>query len=400
MAFPEGFLWGTAASSTQTEGAAPASDWRASERAGLVPPSGDGNGFATGFADDLALFAGHGLTHHRLTLEWARLEPEPGRHDTVAVEHYRTVLEAARDAGVSPWACLHHFSSPGWFSVDEHGFPDKRSRTYFWPRHVDFVADTFGDLVAGWVPIAEPGAHARNGWLGGGHPPHVDDRQKFPEALEALHLANFDAARRLRGLGRPVAAVHDLSPLRSADASAEADTWRRMLDDVQLTCWVDALRDGSLTVPGRAAVEQPWFRDAFDLVGISYTHAIGVHGDGSFSPYPADARVGPLGFAPWSDGLAEVLHRVAELLPDQPLLVAAHGVATDDDRWRTDLLRRSMELVGEALDDGIDVRGFFHATGIDAYDWRRGFQAPSGLFDRDRDAKPSAALAAEVARGA
>ena len=201
------------------------------------------------------------------------------------------------------------------------------------------MADTFGDLVAGWVPIAEPGAHARNGWLGGGHPPHVDDRQKFTEALEALHLANFDAARRLRGLGRPVAAVHDLSPLRSADVSAEADTWRRMLDDVQLTCWVDALRDGSLTVPGRAAVEQPWFRDAFDLIGISYTHAIGVHGDGSFSPYPADARVGPLGFAPWSDGLAEVLHRVAELLPDQPLLVAAHGVATDDDRWRTDLLR-------------------------------------------------------------
>ena len=78
MSWPAGFLWGTGASSTQCEGAAPASDWWDWERAGRAPPSGDGNGFASRYAGDFALLAELGLVHHRLSLEWARLEPEPG----------------------------------------------------------------------------------------------------------------------------------------------------------------------------------------------------------------------------------------------------------------------------------------------------------------------------------
>ena len=85
-------------------------------------------------------------------------------------------------------------------------------------------------------------------------------------------------------------------------------------------------------------------------------------------------------------------------MPDHPLIVAEHGVGTDDDAWRCAVLRESIGLVEEALADGIDVRGFFHWTGVDNYEWRSGFDVPFGLFDRDRTAKPSAALAAELAR--
>src|SRR5205085_7412345 len=91
------FWWGTGASSTQAEGAAPASDWYAMERAGRVPPSGDGNGFASRYAEDFALYAQYGLPHHRLSIEWARLEPEEGKRDDAAIEHYVSVLTAARD---------------------------------------------------------------------------------------------------------------------------------------------------------------------------------------------------------------------------------------------------------------------------------------------------------------
>ena len=65
------------------------------------------------------------LTHHRLSIEWARIEPAEGRRDLAAVEHYRAILEAARDAGVSPWVCLHHFTLPGWFTeIGEGAFRD------------------------------------------------------------------------------------------------------------------------------------------------------------------------------------------------------------------------------------------------------------------------------------
>ena len=95
MAFPDAFWWGTGASSTQCEGAAPASDWYREETRGTYPRSGDGNGFATRYPEDFALYAEHGLTHHRLSIEWARIEPEEGHRDAAAIEHYRTVLTAA-----------------------------------------------------------------------------------------------------------------------------------------------------------------------------------------------------------------------------------------------------------------------------------------------------------------
>jgi beta-glucosidase len=171
-------MWGTGASSTQCEGAAPASDWWAWERAGHAPRSLDGNGFATRYAEDFALLAELGLTHHRLSIEWARIEPERGRHDAAAIDHYRTMLGAAREAGIAAWVCLLHFTLPHWFA-DDGGFLIDANRTQVWARHVDFVAETFGDLVAGWQPVNEANY---GGFLADG----------------AIQLANAEAARRLR----------------------------------------------------------------------------------------------------------------------------------------------------------------------------------------------------------
>ncbi|MEY2461662.1 MAG: beta-glucosidase, partial [Acidimicrobiaceae bacterium] len=139
------FWWGTGASSTQCEGAAPASDWARWEKLGRAPESGQGNGFGTRYAEDFALLAEHGLTHHRLSIEWARIEPRQGERDNEAVEHYRRVLEAAHAAGIEPWVCLHHFTLPGWFGDDLGGFLHEKTGRYWWARHVDFIAETFGD---------------------------------------------------------------------------------------------------------------------------------------------------------------------------------------------------------------------------------------------------------------
>jgi beta-glucosidase/6-phospho-beta-glucosidase/beta-galactosidase len=189
--------WGTGAAATQCEGAAPRSDWAGWEVEGLVPPSGDGNGFRTRYADDFALLAEHGITHHRLTVEWARLEPSEGRWDEDEVAHLRRVLESGREAGVAVWACLLHGSAPGWFTDDRQGWLDDKAATLTWPRHVD--------LVAGWVPIHEPGLQARLGYGEGTFPPgrHREDDER--DALAALRAAESEAARLLRGGGQPVA---------------------------------------------------------------------------------------------------------------------------------------------------------------------------------------------------
>lgn len=398
MSFPEDFWWGTGASSTQTEGAAPRSDWARWERLGRAPASGAGNGFTTRYAEDFRLFAEHGLTHHRLSLEWARLEPEPGRHDPAAVEHYREVLRAGREAGLTMWACLHHFSLPGWYADDARGFVGDDGLLR-WARHVDWVGETFGDLVDGWKPINEPVAYAGAGWLLGMHPPGRTDLGQFSEVLEATLLAQHEAWRLLRSGGRPTATIMNLSPLfpgvRSRDPAEReaAAAICEAFDDVYWTSWIRALRDGVLAVPGRPLREIEAMAGSFDFIGFSYYSAQTVFADATTGPYPADARVGPLGYAPWSEGLGLVLRRLAEELPGRPLLICEHGVGTDDDDWRTSVLDESIREVERAIADGVDVRGFFHWTGVDNYEWLHGYDVAFGLFDRDRNAKGSAELA-------
>ncbi len=388
MTFGADFWWGTAASSTQADGAAPASDWFALERAAKMPISGNGNGFAERYADDFALYAQYGLTHHRLSVEWARIEPEEGRRDDAAVEHTLEVLTAARDAGVSPWVCLHHFTLPGWFTEMGGGFVDDRARSYFWARHVAFCAETFGDLVFGWKPVNEPGVYA-------GIYPHG---QKRFDMLGAILLAQRDAWRELRGGGKPVATIHNLSPIFTVADTIPADKMRDRIEAMIWGVWMRADRDGVLELPGRAPREVPDLREACDLVGFSYYSATGIGADGAIVPYPPDARVGPMGDAPWSEGLAIVLHRLHDELPGRPLLICEHGVGTDDDDWRCDVLRESLSLVERAVADGLDVRGFFHWTGVDNYEWNHGFDVHFGCFTRDREPRGSVALLASYAR--
>jgi beta-glucosidase len=197
--------WGTGAAATQCEGAAPRADWAGWEAEGRVPPSSDGNGFPTRHADDLALFAEHGLRRYRLTIEWARLEPSPGRWDATAAEHVARTLRAAREAGVEPWACLLHGSGPGWFTDDQRGWRDGRPAVLTWARHVDRVAEAVGDLVAGWVPIHEPDTLARLGYGEGTFPPGRSDEDDQRDATATLRAAEAEAARLLRSGGRPVA---------------------------------------------------------------------------------------------------------------------------------------------------------------------------------------------------
>lgn len=366
------FYWGSAASSTQCEGAAPASDWARWERIGRAPPSGDGNGFAARYAEDFELLAAYGLTHHRLSIEWARIEPRQGERDRAAIEHYRRVLEAARAAGIAPWVCLHHFTLPGWFGDDLHGFLDDKAAGYWWPRHVDFMAETFGDLVFGWKPINEPVAYAVGGFLTGEIPPGRADGRDFRNGLRNLHAANAHAARLLRGGGAPVATIHNLSPVYAADSSPEARDRAARVDDVIWKSWAAP----DLVAP-------------FDLVGFSYYNAFAVGADGSFGIHPAGAKVGPMGYAPWSPGLGEVLHRLAEEHPGKPILIDECGIGTPDDDWRAAYLRECLEQIDQALADGIDLRGFFHWTAVDNYEWLHGYTVPFGLFDRDRNPRGS-----------
>src|SRR5688572_4948214 len=363
--FPPTFRWGTTSSSTGCEGAAPRADWSAWENEGHAPRSSDGNGWATNFEDDIALLATLGTNSIRITVEWARVEPAAGSIDGEAVDRYRRMLEAARGAGLAPWITLHHGSLPGWFSDDAHGFRDERASGYFWPRHVDRCAEWFEDVVAGWVGIDDPTGWALRGHLWGTRPPGRRDHLDARDALIGAIDANHAAWKLLRGGRAPtmcVIAVHQPHVERSSDESTHPD--------VAAWAYLGALQHGLLVLPAIGSIEMPHLVESYDYMGIAH-----VADDATRRAEPAR--------------LTECVYRVAEARDPRPIIIAANGVATDDEDARDEYVRGVADQLRVLRDDRVDVVGYSHHSGIDGYEWHDGFARPRGLIDRTRVVKPA-----------
>lgn len=176
---------------SELDGVSVAADWHQWIGAGRAPqfegPRGDW--LDGGWVEDLQLLHQLGFDHLGLTIEWAVLEPNQGSHDQKAIERFRSLLDGAAELGLDVTAYLVDGSLPGWFAVDERGFSDDRSRTLLWPRHIEWVGETFGDQVSSWVPIREPVHHAVRANLLAMAPPGRADAEDTGKAVKAMLLA-------------------------------------------------------------------------------------------------------------------------------------------------------------------------------------------------------------------
>ena len=215
-------------------------------------------------------------------------------------------------------------------------------------------------------------------------------------------LALHEACRLLESGPQPVMAVFGAptvqpSPVGREYADAAVIETRRW-DELLWGTWTRALREGAVEVPGRAPVAAPFFEKGPELVGLSHDHPVGVTEAGRLVSWPSSARRSAAGFAPEPAELGEAVYRAIDALPGRGVAVAAHGVPTDDDDWRDTLLEASMPVVASAQAAGL--RGYFHDSAVDGYEWALGFGAPRGLIGRDRAVKPSAQrLAAAISGG-
>ncbi len=374
MTQPESLTWGASFGALQSEGAALTSDWFDWERRGEVPPSFDGNGFAVDYADDFRLLRELGADGVRLTLDWSRLEPAAGQPDRAVFDRYREVLSAAAAAGLQRWVVLAEGPLPGWFSIDEGGWRQRSARSYLWPRHVERVADTLGDLVDAWIPILRPVSFARGAFITAAAPPGTRNIGKFVETVEGAYLASFDAWRVLRG-DRPVALGVEAAMARVGEYGAE--TPARLYDSVQWA-WVEAIRDGVLQLPRMTQHRVDEMRDGFDAIAVSFEGTYVVGADGRVA---RDRQY---------EELQALLHRLAEKCPDRPLWVAGHSVSTGDPKADAEAAEQACSDVDAVRRDGIALDRWIWEPAVDGYEGATGFAVPLGLFDRDRHRKAAA----------
>ncbi len=405
MTDEERIRWGAATTSSGSLGVAPRSDWGGWQAEGRLPASEVGSGAADDVGADLALMVELGLGAVRWTIDWARLEPRSGHWDDGFASWVTEVLRAARAAGLDVWAVLHDGPLPGWFADDERGFRDRTGLGRTWPRHVDRVAEAFGDQVSVWVPVLDPFAIATDGAHDGRRPPGTTVEDGLLDGFRELHLVSYGALRLLRSGDPAVACCIDTVPAhpgvhtREPDERDAARSRAATAERLRFGTWVRALNDGVLSVPGRGEVELEGLAGGYDIVGFTHRGDQTLYADGTTGPYPADAPVAADGRAPWAEGLGVTTRRLAEEIPNRRLAVLGTGLTDPADAWRAELIQGVDAQLTAAVADGVPLTDAFWETAVDGWTPECGTAVPTGVADRSRDPRPSAAVLQAAATG-
>ena len=380
--FPAGFLWGTASAAHQVEGDNANCDWWEFEQRPGAIAGGDTSAVACDhyhrYREDFKLLRELNQNAHRLSVEWSRIEPAEGEFDSRQLRHYRDVLGELREQGIQPMVTLHHFTSPLWFTR-KGGWTDRDAARAFLP-YVSRVADELGDLVSFWCTINEPNIYAANGWITGEFPPsRHGDLAAYYRALANMRRAHelAYAALKRRTPDTPVGLSHHKFLFIPA-SSKRRDRWAAATAQTAVDRWPVA--------PGQM---RRVYEATSDFIGIAHYWGQAC----AFDPRHAREQfirrmnvpgvpVTDMGWSADPTWMRQVLGELKQF--GKPVYVTENGLASNDDEWRQRYLREILENVRLAIGDGVDVRGYFHWTNMDNFEWARGYTARFGLIAVDR----------------
>ena len=392
--FPEGFLFGSSTAAHQVEGGNHNNDWWVWEHRPDTPAkesSGDAIDHYHRYSEDFALLASLGHNAHRFSLEWSRIEPEPGEWSMAALDHYKRVLTSLADHELTGFATLMHFTLPRWFA-ERGGWlaPDVVDR---FAAYAETVAKHLGDLMPYACTINEPQIVAAMGYLTGYFPPGHADLEEWQQVTQAQIEAHRAAVQALRGgQGRPKSGIclqlPALRPARPDDADCVAayEFAREWMQERYVT----ALREEPAT--------------AGDFVGVQYYSRELIDPEAQAGTVAATdgKRLTQMGWVWYPEGFTEALHTAART--GLPLIVTENGIATSDDRERVEFVEQHLRAARQAMDEGCDVRGYMYWSSFDNFEWNEGYAPTFGLVGIDYDeglqriVRPSAVAYGNVAR--
>ncbi len=425
MPFPEDFTWGVSAASYQIEGAAcedgkGLSVWDVfSHRPGAVWSGHTGDVACDHYhrwREDVALMRRLGFGAYRFSISWPRVLPEgTGRVNEKGIGFYDRLVDELLDAGIQPWIVLFHWDYPyelfkrgGWLNPDSPGWFAEYARV---------VVERLSDRVAHWFTILEPACFIGLGHHTGEHAPGL--RLGFGQVLEAGHntlLAHGKAVRVLRECAtqdvsvglvpagsrycpvtdeeQDVEAARELT-FRAAEGSVFSYTW--WLDPVFFGRYpADGLEIYGEDVPDVAEGDMELISEPIDVCALNcYTSRLArADADGRPEVVPH-----PPGYPMTSQGDWAIVPRgiyyASRFLYERyghPIVVTENGHQNNDfimsdgrvhDPQRVDYIRGHLLQLERAIDDGVPVRGYFHWTIMDNFEWAFGYKVRVGLVYTD-----------------
>lgn len=456
--FPEGFLFGSATAGFQVEMGCPtlppeqcedrSSDWYefitspvtlGSEQTYLTgdPPTA-GPGHWELYETDIDLAASELQNNAiRISIEWSRIFPEPTDEaetaeevaalaDTDAVAHYHDVLGAMREAGLTPLVTLNHYSLPSWIhdavgchqnlnTCERRGWVDRERTVREIAKYAAFVASEFGGEIDLWATLNEPFAVLFPGYVmpteDRTNPPATllraaEARTVFVALIEA-HARMYDAvvANDLEdadedGEAASVGIVYAMAPVRPADPDDPLDV--QAAENVFYLwnmAFLNAVALGELDddLDGVAETRDDLV-DRMDYIGINYYTRVTVSGarEAMLPDLSPLTTFDPFGIEPWED-YSRGIYEMALIVRDQlelPVIITENG--SEDPEAAPSWIVRHLRWVHQAIEDGVDLQGYFYWTLMDNYEWNHGMDIRMGLYAVDPEDEAKARVARDA----
>ena len=435
-AFPADFLFGAATSAYQIEGSPLAGGAGASIWHRFSHTPGHTHGGETGdvacdhynrWRDDVALMRELGLGSYRFSISWSRILPDgTGPVNERGLDFYRRLVDALLEVGIQPNATLYHWDLPA--ALDDRGGWLNRDVSWWFADYAQVVFRALDDRVAMWATLNEPWVTSDGGYLNGTLAPGHRNHFEAPLAAHNQLRAHAAAVQAYRAFGtKPIGIVVNLEPKYAAGDGEEDAAAVRRADAYMNRQYLDPLFFGQYPpeLPEMFGEAWPNLWDAADLVvpidflGINY-YKRGITRHDPSMPIERAIRVDnprgtvtTLNWEVFPQGLTDILLWVTERYGRMPLYVMENGaafydppVAHDgriDDPLRVDYLRAHLHAALDAVDRGVDLRGYFVWSLLDNYEWSAGFAKRFGIVHVDyatqqRTIKQSGRFYADVIR--
>jgi len=376
--FPKDFFWGSSTSSYQVEGGIENNDWAQAACAGRVPVAGQACDSYNRYKEDFDIAKSLGQNAHRFSIEWARIEPEEGRFDEGAIEHYRKVLRALRDRGIEPMVTLWHFTNPIWFSK-KGGWVSSRSPEYF-TRYVKYVVAHLKDGVGLWITFNEAASvWAGFSYLNGQWPPqhkNLFEYQRVRKNFIKAHTLAYQEIKKIYDVPRPIQ-----NPTLGMSHNVEVGLVESNVFSAQGDYWYEKIIGKIYNYQRNLYFWDKTF-PYYDFIGLNYYH-VDRRVPGNYRILPRQGWMPEMNWETYPKG---IYHRLMELKKfKKPIYITENGVADGTDKLRAKFIKDHLRWVWQAIHDGADVRGYFYWSLLDNFEWAKGFEPRFGLVEIDYD---------------
>ncbi len=415
---PAGFRFGTSTAAYQIEGAAAEdgrgpSIWDTFTASGERTVDGSNGDVACDhyhrYDADVALMEKLGVGGYRFSISWPRVVPDGrGAVNAAGLDFYDRLVDRLLAGGIAPMATLYHWDLPQ--ALEDDGGWMNRDTVERFAEYAAIVGERLADRVEHWIPVNEPNVASMMGYGMGMHAP---GRTLMFDALPAVHhllLAHGRGAIALRQQGaRSIGSANNHAPMWPASDDPADVGATKLFDALWNGCFLEPMLLGRYPLDIGPLMEglvedgdMTTIRQPLDFYGVNYYNPmrVGAAPDDHDLPFEYRDVLGyPLTDFGWPvvpDGLRELLinmrARFRAALP--PIFITesgcSYGMGPDesgvvDDQPRIDYLRAHLAAVAEAINRGVDVRGYYTWSLMDNFEWAEGFTQRFGLVHVDYD---------------